>query len=83
MNYSVASWRRVGGLILGAGLAVLLALSATGCASGAGPSATTSGKPDMVTDSDEPDARKRARIRLELAVGCSTSRQRVMSIPPG
>ncbi|MBK9572372.1 MAG: type IV pilus biogenesis/stability protein PilW [Rhodoferax sp.] len=69
MNYSVASWRRVGGLILGAGLAVLLALSATGCASGAGPSATTSGKPDMVTDSDEPDARKRARIRLELAVG--------------
>ena len=26
-------------------------------------------RPDVVTDSDEPEARKRARIRLELAVG--------------
>ncbi|MBK9238365.1 MAG: type IV pilus biogenesis/stability protein PilW [Rhodoferax sp.] len=55
--------------MLGAGLVVVLALTASGCASGAGAAATTAGKPDMVTDSDEPDARKRARIRLELAVG--------------
>ncbi len=69
MDYSVASWRRAGVLMLGAGLVVVLALTASGCASGAGAAATTAGKPDMVTDSDEPDARKRARIRLELAVG--------------
>jgi type IV pilus assembly protein PilF len=69
MDYSVASWRRAGVLMLGACLVVVLALTASGCASGAGASATPAGKPDMVTDSDEPDARKRARIRLELAVG--------------
>ena len=70
MNSSMASrcWR--GGVaLLGAGLVMLLTLTASGCASGVGASATTSGKPDMVTDSDEPDNRKRARIRLELAVG--------------
>ena len=38
----------------------------TGCTT----TVTTNGiKGDMVTDSDEPDARKRARIRLELAAG--------------
>ncbi len=38
----------------------------TGCTT----TVTTNGiKGDMVTDSDEPDARKRARIRLELASG--------------
>src|SRR3990167_20012 len=70
MNSSMASrWWRGGVVLLGAGLVVLLTLTASGCASGVGASATTSGKPDMVTDSDEPDSRKRARIRLELAVG--------------
>ncbi len=37
----------------------------TGCAAGADGSAV---KSDLVTDSDEPEARKRARLRLELAV---------------
>lgn len=39
-----------------------------GCAS---PSENASGGPkvDIVTESDEPDARRRARIRLELAIG--------------
>jgi len=51
--------------------ACLLAAALTGlsgCAStsdGSGPS----GAGEMVTDSDEPEVRKRARIRLELAVG--------------
>jgi type IV pilus assembly protein PilF len=41
-------------------------LGLAGCAAqGAGPS----GQADVVTDSDEPEARKRARIRLELASG--------------
>ncbi len=40
-----------------------------GCASGSGTPAGASGRTDMVTESDEPEARKRARIRLELAVG--------------
>ena len=40
--------------------------SMTGCTT----TVTTNGvKGDVVTDSDEPDARKRARIRLELALG--------------
>ena len=39
----------------------------TGCA-GSAPNATTMAE-DIVTDSDEPEARKRARIRLELALG--------------
>ena len=43
----------------------VLMLALAGCASpGQGPAAR-----DIVTESDEPDARKRARIRMELAVG--------------
>lgn len=48
--------------------ACLLAVMAgllLGCASGSGPS---SGQ-DLITASDEPEARKRARVRLELAAG--------------
>jgi type IV pilus assembly protein PilF len=45
--------------------ALLLALA--GCASPSGGDGTASR--DIVTESDEPDARKRARIRMELAVG--------------
>jgi len=39
------------------------------CASDQGLTGQRGGRPDLVTDSDEPDGRKRARIRLELAVG--------------
>jgi type IV pilus assembly protein PilF len=48
-------------------LALVALAGLSGCASNPG-SAGGSGK-DLVTDSDEPEARKRARIRLELAVG--------------
>ena len=50
-----------------AGLVAVLGLVA--CASGPGAPGQTGARPDMVTDSDEPEARRRARIRLELAVG--------------
>jgi type IV pilus assembly protein PilF len=41
-----------------------------GCAAPSGADASNAAnRPDIVTDSDEPDARKRARIRLELASG--------------
>jgi type IV pilus assembly protein PilF len=55
--------------------AAALALLATclvvsGCATTSGGDASNAAnRPDIVTDSDEPDTRKRARIRLELASG--------------
>jgi type IV pilus assembly protein PilF len=49
--------------LVGAVVAVLSGCSSTGSA------AYDSGRTDLVTDSDEPEARKRARIRVELAVG--------------
>lgn len=48
-------------------LAGLLGLA--GCASSTDVSSASAGRPDIVTASDEPESRKRARIRLELAVG--------------
>jgi type IV pilus assembly protein PilF len=51
------------------GLMAMIALtSVVGCAS-KGDLAASAAQPDMVTTSDEPDIRRRARIRLELAVG--------------
>ncbi len=41
----------------------------TGCANRPGVSGSAGGKADMVTESDEPDNRRRARLRLELASG--------------
>ena len=41
----------------------------TGCASTQGAPASVAAKPDRVTESDEPDSRRRARLRLELASG--------------
>jgi len=40
-----------------------------GCASSSGSSSASASRPDLVTESDESSARKRARIRVELAVG--------------
>lgn len=54
---------------LGLMLAGWFGLQLAGCANRAGSVAESGARPDIVTDSDEPDARKRARIRLELAVG--------------
>lgn len=41
----------------------------TGCAGQQNTSITTNGKSDLVTESDEPESRRRARLRLELATG--------------
>ena len=51
-------------LIAAAGLGVI-----SGCASRSGGVGQSGSSSEIVTASDEPDARKRARIRLELAVG--------------
>jgi type IV pilus assembly protein PilF len=50
--------------LLATGLTVL-----TGCASSQEKANQASARADLVTESDEPDVRRRARIRLELAVG--------------
>ena len=50
--------------------AVLLGLTMVACATPEGAvRAGAAQRPDLVTDSDEPETRRRARIRLELAVG--------------
>ena len=46
-----------------------LAWALAGCAAPGDPAQGGASGRDLVTDSDEPDERKRARIRLELAVG--------------
>jgi type IV pilus assembly protein PilF len=48
-------------------LALVAVAGVSGCASG--PTRAGGSGTDIMTDSDEPEARKRARIRLELAVG--------------
>lgn len=48
--------------------ALLLLLALAGCAGGPGGQASGSGK-DWVTESDEPEARKRAKVRLQLGAG--------------
>jgi len=50
-----------------AGVAGVLLLALAGCASR--PGADPGSAHDIVTESDEPELRKRARIRMELAVG--------------
>jgi type IV pilus assembly protein PilF len=53
-----------------AGTVLLLAASVlTGCATRGDTGADSANRKDIVTDSDEPDSRKRARLRLELATG--------------
>ncbi len=58
---SVPAWRALAGLALAAML-----LAAAGCASPLGSSGASA---DPITESDESSARKRARIRIELASG--------------
>lgn len=61
-------WRGLASVVftLLAGCWVLAGLS--GCAGGAGGS-SAGARQEIITDSDEPESRKRARIRLELASG--------------
>jgi type IV pilus assembly protein PilF len=62
------SWGRYLRVVWTLLLGLAAGLSLVSCATG--PSGGQDGaRPDMVTESDEPDGRKRARIRLELAVG--------------
>jgi type IV pilus assembly protein PilF len=64
--WNIANRRRWSASALGCGaLAGILLL--VGCAAPQGQGATP--KADLMTESDEPEARKRAKIRLELAVG--------------
>ncbi len=64
MPHATASHR-----LLALCFAALALAGVAGCASKSGPAAPGSSGADIVTASDEPEARKRARIRLELAVG--------------
>jgi type IV pilus assembly protein PilF len=69
MNKNVAGYWYFRQRLFYAGLLVLALTGLCGCASklgGPGPGASGT---EIVTDSDEPELRKRARIRLELAVG--------------
>lgn len=69
MNSSSTVWFRG---ILGCsfvGLIVLVLTSTLGCASKMDGATMDGNRTDIVTDSDEPEVRRRARIRLELAVG--------------
>jgi type IV pilus assembly protein PilF len=65
---TTGGWLQVQQWVVGIGLAVCGLAGLSGCASSteSGPGGA---RGDIVTQSDEPDIRKRARIRLELAVG--------------
>lgn len=67
MKYSDARWLKVGSLLARLGFAVAAVLVAA-CATVGHVGTPGDGKTDVVTASDEPDVRRRARIRLELAV---------------
>jgi type IV pilus assembly protein PilF len=62
-----ALWTRT--WLLFAVMATLAMAGLTGCATRNGDGAQDASRGDLVTESDEPDTRRRARIRLELAVG--------------
>lgn len=69
MTMNSASWKQIEKWLFGAGLAVVVVVGISGCASKFESMGPSGGGSEMVTESDEPDARKRARIRLQLAVG--------------
>jgi type IV pilus assembly protein PilF len=50
-------------------LLCMIAAGVSGCASNPGVTSASAGKADIVTESDEPESRKKARLRLELASG--------------
>ena len=68
MKMSETGSRRMAMRFWGACLALVAIMGLTGCATTGGGQANGS-HTDIVTDSDEPEVRKRARIRLELAIG--------------
>lgn len=68
MTISETGSRRAAMYLWGACLALAAVVGLSGCATNE-PVGMHGNQPDIVTDSDEPEARKRARIRLELAIG--------------
>lgn len=68
MTISETGSRRAAMYLWGACLALAAVAGLSGCATNE-PVGMHGNQPDIVTDSDEPEARKRARIRLELAIG--------------
>lgn len=64
-EFRLQCMRVVAMLLLGLGVG----LSLVSCAANPAGTGQDGARPDLITDSDEPDGRKRARIRLELAVG--------------
>ena len=69
MNSSPAGWFKVVCGYLFVGSVGFMLVSAAGCASKMDGVSIGGGRSEIVTDSDEPEVRRRARIRLELAVG--------------
>lgn len=69
MNALKGNWGRLTRLaaVVAAGIGLVSGLS--GCASGATSGDSVSSSAEILTASDEPDVRRRARLRLELAVG--------------
>lgn len=68
MTISETGSRRAAMYLWGVCLALAAVAGLSGCATNE-PVGMPGNQPDIVTDSDEPEARKRARIRLELAIG--------------
>lgn len=69
MTINRAKWIQIGQRMMCVGLLVTGLVSISGCASKVATTGPTGSGVEMMTASDEPDARRRARIRLELAVG--------------
>ena len=69
LNLSWSRWSAAlrGLMLLGWLGAAMLTVNGCGTPSAGAPSATS--RPEILTDSDEPEGRKRARIRIELAAG--------------
>ena len=59
-------WMRIVSMVL---LGLVAGVSLVSCATDPAGTGQEGARPHVVTESDEPEARKRARIRLELAVG--------------
>lgn len=69
MSTNAPGWRPIRHWFFCACLLVLALTGISGCASKMSAAGPAGSGVEVVTDSDEPEARKRARIRLELAVG--------------
>lgn len=69
MSMNAAGWWHIKQWLFYACLLTVGLVGLGGCASKSNNAGPSGGEAEIVTDSDEPEARRRARIRLELAVG--------------